>query len=482
MVINLYTVRIVLKALGAEDYGIYNVVAGVITMLASFSSVFASATQRFYSYALGEGKIEKLQKIFSASTNIYLAVSIISIIVGETLGLWFVNEQLVIPSDRMIAANWIYQFALISFMVSMLSTPYFAASIAHEDMGIFAVITFVDALFKLFFAFAIPYIPIDKLVFYGLSLLIIQVFSYFCYLLVCRKRYPECRYSKVFDLPLHKEILAFSSWTLFSSFAVVGMNQVITILINLFFGPVVNAARAIAIQVNSALSTFCNSFIMAIRPPMIKAYAEGNIDYLNKVFLMSTKFTYFCMLMIAIPLILEMDIILKVWLGEISMQTVVFCRWMVVYGVILSLCNPITIIVQATGRIKRFTIPVETVTMLTPIVVYVMFKVGLSAESSFIAMVVMATIAHVVRLFCLKAVYTDICIKDYVMKFCIPALVVTLLVVPICYWINLFLTNSELLRFLIVCVSSVILVLIATYLVGIDNIEKNMIKKFLHIS
>lgn len=482
MAVNLYTVRIVLKALGMEDYGIYNVVAGVITMLASFSSVLASATQRFYSYTLGEKKTDKLQKIFSASTNIYILISLLVIIIGESIGLWFVNYQLVIPIERLIAANWIYQFSIFSFIFSMLSIPFSAASIAHEDMGIFAIISFVEAILRLLFAFSISFVSVDKLIFYGGTLLVIQVLIFFSYFIICRTRYFECRYIKNSNWKIHKEILSFSGWTLFSSFAVVGMNQVITILLNVFFGPLVNAARAIAIQVNSALSTFCNSFIMAIRPPMIKAYAEGNKDYLNKVFLISNKFTYYCMLIIAVPLIFEMDTIISIWLGKVNVQTIRFCQWMVVYGVILSLCNPISIIVQATGKMRQYTLPVEMVTLLTPIVVYLLFKLGFCAESSFVAMVVMVTIAHIVRLFCLKSIYDSFSILGYLLNFCIPAIGVTAIVSIVCYGIHMNITNNYLIRLFTICLSSFVLVLVTTYSIGISNNERIIIKRFIHLN
>ena len=478
LLINLYTVRVVLRALGTEDYGIYNVVAGVITMLTSFSSVLSSATQRFFSYSLGNGNQEQLRKIFSASMNIFLAISVITVLLGETIGLWFVNTQLVIPADRMVVSNWIYQFSMISFMASILSTPYSAASIAREDMGLFAIVTTIDAVLKLGFAFAIPYIPMDKLVFYGLSLLFVQLFTFGYYFVSCRKRYDECHYMATRDWGMHREMLSFSGWTLFSSFAVVGINQIITILINIFFGPIVNAARAIAIQVNSALSTFCNSFIMAVRPPMIKAYAEGKHDYLNRVFSISNKFTYYCMLMIAIPLILEMGYVLHIWLGDVSEQTVQFCQLIVVYSVILSLCNPISIIVQATGKMKQFTVPVEMVTLMTPLVVYGLFKIGLAAESSFYAMIIMVLIAHIVRLIYLKKVYVQFNLSSYIKDFVLPAFGVSLISIPIVV-VSHASINQPLVRFILVLFVSIVSVGIASFVLGINSTEKQIIKSLI---
>lgn len=479
LLINLYTVRIVLKALGEEDYGIYNVVAGIITMLASVTSVFSSATQRFLSYSLGEGNDPQLKRIFSASTNIFFAISIITILLGETVGLWFINSHLVIPVDRLAASNWIFQFSLLSFMASMLSTPYLAASIAHEDMALFAIVTTIDAILKLIFAFAIPYVPFDHMAFYGFYLLIIQIFTLLFYVITCRRRYSECHYSKSCDWKLHKEILTFSGWILFSSFAVIGTNQVIAILINIFFGPLANAALAIAIQVNSALSTFCNSFIMAVRPPMIKAYAEQRFEYLKRIFSVSNKFTYYCMLIIAIPLILEMPTVLHIWLGNtVTYQMVLFCQLGVIYSVVLSLCNPISIIVQATGKMKLFTVPVESVTLLIPIVVFVLFKIGLAAESSFYALIALVIIAHIVRLIFLKKVFPAVSLRNYLFDFVMPAILVTFFTVLICVFVHRSML-SDFNRLICICIASIALIVILSLYFGLNRSEKILIRSLI---
>ena len=250
MLINLYTVRLVLNALGVEDYGVYNVIAGVIIMLQSVSSVLSTATQRFYSYSIGENRPEYLKNIFSASINIYVLFSFLVIVLGETIGLWFVNTQLVIPTERMIAANYVYQFSIFSFVCTIIQVPYSAVTIAHEDMGIFAVISTLEAVLKLMFAWLLFIIPFDKLIFYGAFLFLIPVLSLILYMVIGHGKYAECHYQKKIERSLYKKMLSFSGWTLFSSLAGTGINQVNTILVNIFFGPVVNAARAIALQIN----------------------------------------------------------------------------------------------------------------------------------------------------------------------------------------------------------------------------------------
>lgn len=274
MVINLYTVRLVLNALGAEDYGINNVVAGVITMLMSVSSVLSTATQRYYSYSISENKLERLRNIFSTSINIFALLSLIVFILGETVGLWFVNTQLVIPDERMNAANWIYQFSIFSFIFTFIQVPYSAATIAHEDLGIFALISITECVLKLIAALLIFVIPLDGLIIYGATLFIISTLVLISYIMVGYSKYAECRYQKPTKKTLFKELLSFSGWSLFGSVAGVGMSQVNTILVNIFFGPLANAARAISLQFTMAVSSFSGSFILAIRTPMIKSYAD----------------------------------------------------------------------------------------------------------------------------------------------------------------------------------------------------------------
>ena len=431
MIVNLYTVRIVFNALGETDYGVYNVVAGVVTMLQSFSTVLSTSTQRFYSVSIGAKQIEKLKKIFSCSINIYILFSIVVLLLAETVGLWFINAKLQIPPERMVAANWIYQFSIFSFIATLLQAPYYSAVIAHEDMNIFAVISLGEVFLKLGAAIVMTYIVFDRLVFYGLYLLIVPTLALLAYALIGRKRYQECHYIRVREKGLYKQILSFSGWHLFSSLASVSMNQINTILVNIFFGPIANAARAIALQISSALTSFSGSFIMAIRPPMMKAYAEGNYHFLNKLFNLSNKIIYYLMLIIVLPLMFEMDIVLKLWLNTTDAQTILFSRLILVYGLILVLNNPISIIVQAIGKVKEYFLPVEVFTILCPVATYVLFKMGFPAEATFYTMIVAIVLSHIVRLICLKKMYSGFSIKEYLLHFVLPAFLITLVIVSV---------------------------------------------------
>lgn len=423
MIINLFTVRITLHALGDIDYGINTVVAGVVTLFGCVSSVLATATQRYYSFYLGSGDESSLQKIYSVSLNIYILYSLAIIILGESFGLWFLNNRLVIPPERMIAANYLYQFALLSFLFSIVVVPYSAAVIAHEKMGLFAFVSLFECMFRFLGVLALKRLPGDKLVFYGLLLLIIQALVFFIYYSFCKYRFHECTYKRVREKQWYKELISFSGWTLFGSVAGVGMMQVNTILVNLFFGPIVNAARGISLQVNSAVANFSNSFIMAIRPPMIKEYSDGDIEQLNTLFSISNKIIFFLMAVICFPLFFGMPYILKVWLGDISLDTIIFCRLIIVYSFFLSFHNPITIIMQAMGQVKEYFVPVESFTILCVPITYVLFKLHFPASSTYVTMIACIVASHFVRVIQLKKYYREFDLRDYIFRFIVPSLI-----------------------------------------------------------
>lgn len=478
MIINLYSVRLVLNALGAEDYGIYNVIAGVITMLNSVSSVLSTATQRYYSYSIGENTLERLRNIFSTSISIYVLFSLIVIILGETVGLWFINTQLVIPDERMNAANWIYQFSIFSFLFTILQIPYSAATLAHEDMGIFSLISAAESVLKMVAVLLILVIPLDRLIIYGAAILLISSLVLIAYIRVGYSKYAECRYKKPTERTLFKELLSFSGWSLFGSVAGVGMSQVNTILVNIFYGPIVNAARAISFQFNMVISSFVGSLIMAIRTPMVKSYAEESYLYLNKIFYLSNKFIYYCLLMICIPLIFEMDTILILWLKTTDAQTVLFSNLILVYALIMSLNNPISIIIQATGHVKQYHISVETFTLLCVPATFILFKLGFPAYSTYIVMIIAAVASHVIRLICLKKYYYPFSYSEYIKSFLLPAFATTIVTSLIIFLVHINIMNTSM-RICAVVFLSVVCVFAFALLIGLSKTEKDVLKQLI---
>ncbi|MBD5420940.1 MAG: oligosaccharide flippase family protein [Bacteroides sp.] len=478
MIVNLYTVRIVLKALGLEDYGIYNVVAGIITMLICINNVMANATQRYYSFSLGKQNHHELNDIFNISAKAFFYFSGIVILLGETVGLWFVNYKLNIPEARMMATNWIYQFSILTFVCSITMIPYTAAIIAHEDMNIYSILSSLEYVVKLIFAFFLFIIPLDRLATYGALMFIAHFMLLVAYMIICHRKYPECKYGKVRNKDLFKGILSFSGWNLFGSLAGVGMTQVGSILTTIFFGPIVNAARAIAMQVNTAVMTFSNNIILAVRSPMIKSYAEENYPYLNFIFSISNKFIFIGMLMIILPLECEMGTILRWWLGTQDSQAVLFSRMIVIYAMLLALANPITVIIQATGKLKQYHMSVEFFTLLCPVLTYFAFKAGYPASISFTLMIICMVIAHVVRVICLKSFYPDFNLIKYIIGFCIPAIILSLISGSITFWVNIN-EHNDILRLILTVLVSISTISLLSLVILFSKEEKQLAIEFL---
>lgn len=478
MFINLYIIRVVLIAIGAEDYGIYNVVAGIVSMLTVLSGVLSTAIQRFYSFALGENNITRFREIYSASINIYVVLSVVIFVLGETVGLWFVNTQLVIPEYRMMAVNYIYQFSIISFIFTMLHVPYLSAIIAYEDVGIFAIVSIGEWVLKLVSAFVLLIIPFDRLISYGGMFCVIPALVLFSYIVICHYKYSDCRYHRNISGKTYRELLSFSGWTLFGSAASVGMYQVNTILVNIFFGPLVNTSRAIAIQINSALNSFVSNIIVPLRPPMVKSFAENDHIYLNKLFYLSNKFIYYVLLMISIPLFFEMDIVLHLWLKMSDSQAVLFSRIIIIYALIMALNNPISVVMQATGNIKEYYTTVEIFTLLNVPITYLLFKQGFPASSTFITMVLAAILSHILRLYILKKYYKYFKYTEYLRSFVIPAFTITIIMLFIATQMHIRILDVYLRLFLITIIS-VFVILIFSFYIGLTRNERNILKEIL---
>lgn len=474
MLINIFSVRFVLKGLGVVDYGVFNVVAGLVTMFSSLSGVISSATLRFHSFAIGEGKNDGVSKVFTASFNIYAALAILVFVVGEIVGVWFINTQADIPVGRLVAANWVFQFSIVSFAIGLMTAPFTSLVFAFERMQVFSVISVTECVLKFLLALSLLYVYGDHLIIYGIGLLTIKVVHFFAYFILARHGEGEFHYIKNVEHSLYKQMLSFSGWTLFSSTASIGISQLVTMVTNVFFGPVVNAARAIAFHVNGAMNSFTNNIIMAIKPPMIKYYAEGRYDTVNNYFQFSNKAIFYSLLLILLPIFFEMETVLRIWLEVDDPQTVMFCRLILVYALILSLNNPISIIIQATGNIRAYSTYVEIPTLLCFPVTWALFAVGMPAESAFYVMIGAITISHVIRLVCLKRLFPIFSYQRYVVVFVLPAIAVVVLVSVALY----LLRNAMAMGFVRLCISFVVavfMVALLCWLFGLSKNEKNIL-------
>ena len=476
--VNLYTVRCVLNGLGVIDYGILNAVAGIVTASTCVSSVLALSTQRFYSFAIGKGQHERLKEIFSVSLNLVVILSIFLFIVFTTLGLWFVNTQLNIPIIRQSAAQWLLILSLISFIFSVLQIPYMGSVFAHEDMKIYAFISILDCLLKLIVAINIQNTSIDSLIFYGIGFTIIALFDLLAYIIIAKHRYKECRYVKVKSKETMKELISFSGWTFYGSVAGVGMTQGSTILLNIFFGPIVNAAFNIGNQVYNALSTLSNSIIFAFRPAMIKAYSGEKHSYLGKLFSINNRVLINLLICITIPLLLETRSILTLWLGNITEDMVTFTQLYIIYEIILTLHNPITIIVQATGKVKLYSIIVETMTVLCLPVSWGIFKMGFPPPYLFYTMITMCFVAHIVRLLILKRIYPNFRLSEDILRNILPAIVTFSITYSSILYFHLQIHNV-ILRLLVVSITSPILTMLIAYFINTSHEERRFIYRYI---
>ena len=478
MAINIFSVRFVLRGLGVVDYGIFNVVAGLVTMFSSLSSVVSSATQRFHSYAIGEKNEGKVSDIFTASINIYALLALSILVVGEVIGVWFINSQADIPAERMVTANWVFQFTMLTFVLSLMTSPFSSLIFAYERMQVFSIISVVDCILKFLLAYSLLFISGDDLLWYGLGLLVIQSIRFGAYFIASRHGGGKYYYKRGIDRSLYKQMLSFSGWTLFSSSASIGISQLVTMITNVFFGPIVNAARAIAFQVNSAMNSFTGNIIVALRPPMIKQYAEGDYEKVKRYFNFSNKAVYYSLLFVLLPLMFEMEYVLNLWLEVDDAQTVLFCRLILVYALILSLNNPISIIIQATGNIKAYSTYVEIPTLLCFPATWLLYVCGMPAESAFYTMIFAILISHIIRLVCLKRVFPVFSYKEYFNELVVPAILITLIVSLALFFIRGALSVGFY-RLIIIIVAGILFTSLLAWLIGLNSFEKGVLSSMI---
>ena len=434
MAVALYTVRVVLNTLGAEDYGIYNVVAGVVTMFGFLSGAMASSSQRYFSFDLGKNDTEHLKTVFSVTFQIYILIAVLVVVVAETLGVWFVNTKLVIPAGRMTAANWIFQSAIVSFLLILVTTPYMASIIAHENMSVYAYVSIVEVCMKLGIVFLLKVLPYDKLIVYSLLIMGVGIVNTSIYRIYCRKHYAECKVRFVKDGALLKEIISYSGWNLFGNIAGVIKNQGINILLNFHFGAIVNAAREIASQVNSAVVSFSQNFSTALRPQIIKGYAAEQKEDTMRLVYRGCKFTFFLMYIFSLPLCLEMKGILTLWLKNPPEYAVIFTQLALTEAVVESISYPLMALAQATGKIRLYQGVVGRILLLNLPLSYVALRLGLPPYSVMLVMIALSFTAFIVGLFIVSHL-SGLSVKQFALKTMLPCLAVALCsaVIPVLF-------------------------------------------------
>ena len=388
MVVGLFTSRITLSVLGVSDYGIYNVVGGTVTMLTVLTGAISVATSRYLTYSLGVGDTNALQNTFSTALNIHIILGAVIFIIAEGVGIWFLNNKLNIPPDRLYAANWILQFSILTFVIGIIAIPYTASIISHEKMNLYAYLSLYDVFVKLCIVYLLYISPIDKLIAYGILLMLANLSTQIIYYIYCRKKFEECRFRFILDKGLVKEMISFIGWAFWGNAAVMAKNQCLSILLNIFFGTVVNAAQGIAMQVNHAVTGFIRNFMTAVNPQITKSYAQNNYEYLHLLIIRSAKFSIFLALLMIVPIIMHIDTILDVWLVEVPEHANNFVNMILIYTAVECFISPVLVALLATGKIKHYEIGITIIYVINILSVYFFFKLGSAPEIAFILNIV----------------------------------------------------------------------------------------------
>lgn len=474
MAISLYTSRVVLNTLGIEDYGIYNVVGGVVAMFGFINGSMSSVTQRYITFALGKGNKQELQKVFSTALQIHVLISVLIVILGETVGLWFMYTQMQIPADRMDAAFWVLQCSIVSTVVMIISVPYNADIVAHEKMSAFAYISILEAVLKLVVVYVLLVFSYDKLILYAFLILSVQLLIRFCYSHYCNRHFEESSYRRVWDKALFKEMTSFAGWSMFGNLSVVLFGQGLNMLLNVFFGPVVNAARAVAVQVQSAIQQFVGNFQMALNPQITKTYAKGEMEEMRRLMFRSARFSFYLLFFLSLPVLFETDFILTLWLKSVPENSVTFLRIMICISLSFTLSNPLMVANYATGKVKKYQAICGTILLMILPVSYVCLYFGLPAYSVFIVHFVMEAITQLARMIILRSLL-GIRLREYFTHIYARVFAVTVLSAAVPYIVYQSMENTVS-RFFAVCALCALSVGSIAYWVGLTRNEQVFVK------
>ena len=475
MAVNLYTSRVVLNALGVEDFGIYNVVGGVVAMFSMLSGSLSSAITRFITYELGTGNRDNLKRIFSSAVTIQIGLAILIIILAEAIGVWFLNAKMSIPDTRIIAANWVFQFSILTFAINLISVPYNASIIAHERMSAFAYISILEAMGKLAIAFLIVVSHMDRLIFYAILMCAVALIVRFAYGIYCKRHFEECTYHFIFDKDLLKRMFGFAGWNFIGATSAVLRDQGGNVVINLFCGPAVNAARGIAFQVNNAVSGFVTNFMTALNPQITKSYAAGDKGYMMTLINQGARLSFYILLLLSLPVIINVHYILMLWLKTVPEHTTLFVQLVLIFAMSESISNPLVTAMLATGNIRNYQIVVGGLQMLNLPISYILLRNGFIPETVLIVAVCISQCCLAARLYMLRGMI-GLSVREYLSKVYLNVLAVTVLSAVIPCMSSYYLSETFL-NFIIICVVSVICTFTVIYFVGCNRKERQLINE-----
>ena len=470
MGISLFTSRVILQTLGVEDYGISSVVGGVISMFTFINAAMVSSTQRYLNFELVRGDANQLRSVFSTSLQIHALIALAIIVLSETVGLWFLNEKLVIPEARMTAAMWVYQCSILSCAVSIMSTPYNAVIVAHEKMSAFAYISILDVSLKLLVVYLLVVLPFDKLIILAILNLLVQLFIRYIYTLYCHRHFPESYFQFWFNKILFKEMFGFAGWSFWGNLAAILYTQGLNMMLNIFFGPIVNAARGIAVQVQSAVQQFVGGFQTALNPQITKNYASNNLPQMHSLMFRSARFSFLLLFFLSLPVLMETNFILTLWLKTVPDDAVIFTQIMICISLIYTTANPCVIANQATGKVKIYQMVVGGILLLILPISYVVLKLGAPAYSVFIVHFCIESLAQFSRMYMLRKLI-HLPLWQYMKNIYIP--IVSTVVIAIILPLVVRMQVAEgWLRFLAVGCTCVLSVGASSYFIGFTKQER----------
>ncbi|OEY65163.1 polysaccharide biosynthesis protein [Marinobacter sp. X15-166B] len=468
LVVSLYTVRIVLDELGVEDYGIYGAIGGIVALSTFLPGSLAQATQRFFSFALGEQNDERLKKTFSVNLVLYASVALFAFIILQTVGLWFVDAELAVPEGRFEAAKVLYHCATLTFLVSVITSPFMAIIMAHEDMTLYAYVSILEAFMKLGVVFMLQYIAWDKLEIYGLLVLCVGVVNAILYIGICLYRYEECQFRKIYwDSALLKEIIGFTGWTVFGQISTIARTHAVTVLLNQSFSPAVVAARALSVQIASQVNIFSGNFNASLYPPIIKSYAANQRQEMYGLITGGSKITFFLLWLFALPMMVEMETILGIWLTTVPSDTVLFAQLALVEALILSVSMPLTAAARAPGKMKAYELTLGTIQIGILLTAWAVIAGGAPAYSVFVVAIVANILMFGVRLFLVNRL-TGFPMANFLRSTALPVLIIVFLTALPIYAMNQLLPVGYYWSALVIFTSFIVST-VAMYFIGLDK-------------
>lgn len=473
MAVSLYTSRVVLNALGVEDFGIYNVVGGVVAMFSVLSGSLSAAISRFITYELGKGNQENLNKIFSSAVTIQLGLAGIIILLAETIGIWFLNVQMNIPEVRMEAANWVFQFSILTFAINLISVPYNASIIAHEKMSAFAYISILEAVGKLFIAYLITIAPMDRLIFYAILMCVVALIVRFTYGNYCKRHFCECTYHFIWDKQLLKSMFSFAGWNFIGASSAVLRDQGGNVVINLFCGPAVNAARGIAFQVNNAVNQFVVNFMTALNPQITQSYAAGDRGYMMTLIFQGARLSFYMLLLLSLPILVNTHYMLALWLKIVPEHAVLFVQLILIFALSESISQPLITAMLATGKIRNYQIIVGGLQMMNLPISYILLRLGYFPEIVIVIAICISQCCLAARLILLRGMI-GLSITKYLKNVYLNIIVVSIIAV-ILPLISAYYIKESFINFILISLIAVICTLSSIYFIGCNNQEREFI-------